>query len=46
VLLVASSITFLAYGLRRPPAGDLVTFAVAATVLGRLRGFLNKELGT
>ncbi|MFC7259327.1 potassium channel family protein [Streptomyces lutosisoli] len=26
--------------------GDLVTFAVAATALGRLRGFLNKELGT
>ncbi|MGV9630611.1 potassium channel family protein [Streptomyces sp. NPDC003487] len=27
-------------------AGDLVTFAVAATALGRLRGFLDKELGT
>ncbi|MFF3890098.1 potassium channel family protein [Streptomyces sp. NPDC001914] len=27
-------------------AGDLVTFAVAATGLGRLRGFLDKELGT
>ncbi|MFI8091009.1 potassium channel family protein [Streptomyces sp. NPDC086080] len=27
-------------------AGDLVTFAVAATSLGRLRGFLDKELGT
>ncbi|MFE7814305.1 NAD-binding protein [Streptomyces sp. NPDC057433] len=26
--------------------GDLVTFAVAATSLGRLRGFLGKELGT
>lgn len=26
--------------------GDLVTFAVAATSLGRLRGFLDKELGT
>ncbi|GAB7035456.1 TrkA family potassium uptake protein [Streptomyces sp. NPDC021749] len=26
--------------------GDLVTFAVAATALGRLRGFLDKELGT
>ena len=25
--------------------GDLVTFAVAATALGRLRGFLDKELG-
>ncbi|MBI3688623.1 MAG: TrkA family potassium uptake protein [Actinobacteria bacterium] len=25
---------------------DLVTFAVAATALGRLRGFLGKELGT
>lgn len=25
---------------------DLVTFAVAATALGRLRGFLDKELGT
>ena len=25
---------------------DLVTFAVDATALGRLRGFLNKELGT
>ncbi|MFF5157663.1 potassium channel family protein [Streptomyces sp. NPDC000348] len=27
-------------------AGDLVTFAVAATALGRLRDFLDKELGT
>ena len=27
-------------------AGDLVTFAVAATALGRLRAFLGKELGT
>ncbi|MFE2276377.1 potassium channel family protein [Streptomyces sp. NPDC059454] len=27
-------------------AGDLVTFAVAATALGRLRAFLDKELGT
>ncbi|MFF4541877.1 potassium channel family protein [Streptomyces aureus] len=27
-------------------AGDLVTFAVASTALGRLRGFLDKELGT
>lgn len=27
-------------------SGDLVTFAVAATALGRLRGFLDKELGT
>lgn len=27
-------------------AGDLFTFAVAATALGRLRGFLDKELGT
>lgn len=27
-------------------AGDLVTVAVAATALGRLRGFLDKELGT
>ncbi|WP_460072877.1 potassium channel family protein [Streptomyces sp. YKOK-I1] len=27
-------------------ADDLVTFAVAATALGRLRGFLDKELGT
>ncbi|HEX5566877.1 MAG TPA: TrkA family potassium uptake protein [Streptomyces sp.] len=26
--------------------GDLVTFAVAATALGRLRGFLDKEIGT
>ncbi|MEV6613034.1 TrkA family potassium uptake protein [Streptomyces sp. NPDC051051] len=26
--------------------GDLVTFAVATTALGRLRGFLDKELGT
>ncbi|MGW5665940.1 potassium channel family protein [Streptomyces sp. NPDC003758] len=26
--------------------GDLVTFAVAATALGRLRGFLDRELGT
>jgi len=26
--------------------GDVVTFAVAATALGRLRGFLDKELGT
>lgn len=26
--------------------GDLVTFAVAATALGRLRSFLDKELGT
>lgn len=26
--------------------GDLVTFAVAATALGRLRGFLDKDLGT
>ncbi|MFG2859194.1 potassium channel family protein [Streptomyces sioyaensis] len=26
--------------------GDLVTFAVAATALGRLRGILDKELGT
>ncbi|MEV5480088.1 MULTISPECIES: potassium channel family protein [Streptomyces] len=26
--------------------GDLVTFAVAVTALGRLRGFLDKELGT
>jgi trk system potassium uptake protein TrkA len=26
--------------------GDMVTFAVAANALGRLRGFLNKELGT
>lgn len=26
--------------------GDLITFAVAATALGRLRGFLDKELGT
>lgn len=26
--------------------GDLVTFAVAATSLGRLRGFLGRELGT
>jgi trk/ktr system potassium uptake protein len=25
--------------------GDIVTFAVAATALGRLRGFLRKELG-
>ncbi|MCX4993148.1 NAD-binding protein [Streptomyces sp. NBC_00568] len=27
-------------------SGDLVTFAVAATSLGRLRGFLDKDLGT
>ncbi|MFF5187699.1 potassium channel family protein [Streptomyces sp. NPDC000345] len=27
-------------------ADDVVTFAVAATALGRLRGFLDKELGT
>ncbi|QNE73377.1 TrkA family potassium uptake protein [Streptomyces finlayi] len=27
-------------------AGDMVTFAVAVTALGRLRGFLDKELGT
>ncbi|MER5583221.1 potassium channel family protein [Streptomyces asoensis] len=27
-------------------AGDLITFAVAAAALGRLRGFLDKELGT
>jgi trk system potassium uptake protein TrkA len=27
-------------------AGDIVTFAVAATALGRLRDFLHKELGT
>lgn len=27
-------------------SGDLVTFAVAATALGRLRAFLDKELGT
>ncbi|MGW3248783.1 potassium channel family protein [Streptomyces sp. NPDC001070] len=26
--------------------GDVVTFTVAATALGRLRGFLDKELGT
>ena len=25
---------------------DVVTFAVAASALGRLRGFLDKELGT
>ncbi|MFF9375771.1 potassium channel family protein [Streptomyces griseoluteus] len=30
----------------RSERGDLVTFAVAATALGRLRGFLDKELGT
>ncbi len=30
----------------RTEPGDLVTFAVAATALGRLRGFLDKELGT
>ena len=30
----------------RAEPGDLVTFAVAATALGRLRGFLDKELGT
>ncbi|ARP68636.1 potassium uptake protein [Streptomyces pluripotens] len=29
----------------RAESGDLVTFAVAATALGRLRGFLDKELG-
>ncbi|WP_225829938.1 TrkA family potassium uptake protein [Streptomyces sp. NK08204] len=34
-----------AHGLPAEP-GDLVTFAVAATALGRLRGFLDKELGT
>ncbi|MFF4113500.1 potassium channel family protein [Streptomyces sp. NPDC001714] len=34
-----------AHGLAAEP-GDLVTFAVAATALGRLRGFLDKELGT
>ncbi|MFJ9566211.1 potassium channel family protein [Streptomyces fuscichromogenes] len=33
------------HGLPAEP-GDLVTFAVAATALGRLRGFLDKELGT
>ncbi|MDN3027941.1 TrkA family potassium uptake protein [Streptomyces sp. S.PB5] len=30
----------------RAEADDLVTFAVAADALGRLRGFLDKELGT
>ncbi|MGW2643038.1 potassium channel family protein [Streptomyces sp. NPDC001348] len=34
-----------AHGVLAEP-GDLVTFAVAATALGRLRGFLDKELGT
>ncbi|WP_225101686.1 TrkA family potassium uptake protein [Streptomyces sp. CoH27] len=34
-----------AHGVPAEP-GDLVTFAVAATALGRLRGFLDKELGT
>ena len=34
-----------AHGTAAEP-GDLVTFAVAATALGRLRGFLDKELGT
>jgi trk system potassium uptake protein len=34
-----------AHGTSAQP-GDLVTFAVAATALGRLRGFLDKELGT
>ncbi|MGW0771157.1 potassium channel family protein [Streptomyces sp. NPDC002676] len=34
-----------AHGVCAEPA-DLVTFAVAATALGRLRGFLDKELGT
>ncbi|MEU9135332.1 TrkA family potassium uptake protein [Streptomyces sp. NPDC048404] len=34
-----------AHGVCAEP-GDLVTFAVAATALGRLRGFLDKELGT
>ncbi|MEU6510304.1 TrkA family potassium uptake protein [Streptomyces sp. NPDC046942] len=34
-----------AHGFPAEP-GDLVTFAVAATALGRLRGFLDKELGT
>lgn len=30
----------------RAERGDLVTFSVAATALGRLRGFLDRELGT
>ncbi|WP_422095771.1 MULTISPECIES: hypothetical protein [unclassified Streptomyces] len=34
-----------AHGVLTEP-GDLVTFVVAATALGRLRGFLDKELGT
>ncbi|MCX4585712.1 TrkA family potassium uptake protein [Streptomyces sp. NBC_01481] len=34
-----------AHGTAAEP-GDLVTFAVAATALGRLRGFIDKELGT
>ncbi|MEU4498544.1 TrkA family potassium uptake protein [Streptomyces sp. NPDC023998] len=34
-----------AHGTAAKP-GDLVTFAVAATALSRLRGFLDKELGT
>ncbi|WP_369386550.1 TrkA family potassium uptake protein [Streptomyces sp. CG1] len=34
-----------AHGVLAEP-GDLVTFAVAATALNRLRGFLDKELGT
>ncbi|MER6532946.1 potassium channel family protein [Streptomyces sp. 900105755] len=34
-----------AHGVLAEP-GDLVTFAVAATALARLRGFLDKELGT
>jgi trk system potassium uptake protein TrkA len=34
-----------AHGVLAEP-GDLVTFVVAATALGRLRGFLDKELGT
>ncbi|MGW2100053.1 potassium channel family protein [Streptomyces olivaceoviridis] len=34
-----------AHGVLAEP-GDLVTFSVAATALGRLSGFLDKELGT
>ncbi|MFJ7199132.1 MULTISPECIES: hypothetical protein [unclassified Streptomyces] len=34
-----------AHGVLAEP-GDLVTFAVTATALGRLRGFLDKGLGT
>ncbi|HEX6501094.1 MAG TPA: TrkA family potassium uptake protein [Micromonosporaceae bacterium] len=38
--------SFLPFATTRAEPGDMVTFAVAAGALGRLRAFLDRELGT